>query len=122
MFIEATNTGQNFEYTRNLLDEQGIAVSSAIVMSRPYQQRRAYATCRKLWPELDILCASHALILDDHVAMINDVDRVITMLVGDTQRIEVYAEQGFAIPQDMPEEVHDAYRRLATAGFTSRLV
>ncbi|MBT8227969.1 MAG: YdcF family protein [Dactylosporangium sp.] len=118
----ATNTGQNFDYTRRLIDDQGISIASAIVISRPYQQRRAYATCKKLWPELDILCASHALTLDDYVTMINDVNRVINMLVGDTQRIEVYAEQGFAIPQDMPDQVRDAYQRLAKAGFTSRLV
>jgi hypothetical protein len=44
------------------------------------------------------------------------------MLVGDTQRIEVYAERGFAIPQHMPDEVRTAYRRLVKAGFTSRLL
>lgn len=118
----ATNTGQNIEFTRRLLAEQDISVSSAIVASGPFQQRRAYATCKKLWPELDVLCASHLLSLDDYVVMINDVDRVINMLVGDTQRIEVYPEQGFAVPQPMPDEVRDAYQRLAKAGFTSRLI
>jgi hypothetical protein len=44
------------------------------------------------------------------------------MLVGDTQRIEVYAERGFAIPQDLPEDVRAAFQRLVAAGFTSRLV
>lgn len=82
--------GQNIEYTRKLLTEQDITVSSAILMSRPYQQRRAYATCKELWPQLDILCASHPLTLDDYVIMINDVDRVINMLVGDTQLIGIY--------------------------------
>jgi hypothetical protein len=44
------------------------------------------------------------------------------MLVGDTQRITVYADRGYAIPQDMPAEVVSAYRRLAEAGFTRRLI
>lgn len=44
------------------------------------------------------------------------------MLVGDTQRIEVYAERGFAIPQEMPDEVRVAFGRLVAAGYTSRLV
>jgi len=91
-------------------------------MSRPYQQRRAFATCKKLWPEVDVLCASRPLSLDDYVVSIGDVNRVINMLVGDTQRIEVYDERGFAIPQHVPEEVRAAYRRLVGAGFTSRLV
>jgi uncharacterized SAM-binding protein YcdF (DUF218 family) len=118
----AQNTGQNIELTRQLLAEHGITVRSAVLISRPYQQRRAYATCKKVWPELDVVCASRPLPLDEYVESIGDADRVINMLVGDTQRITVYAEQGFAIPQDIPAEVDQAYRRLVEAGYTSRLV
>jgi uncharacterized SAM-binding protein YcdF (DUF218 family) len=118
----ATNTGENITLTRQLLEAEGRQVRSVTLMSRPYQQRRAYATCKKLWPEVDVQCASHPLSLDEYVAMIGDEQRVINMLVGDTQRIELYAERGFAIPQDIPSEVAAAYRRLVAAGFTSRLV
>lgn len=34
---------------------------------------------------------------------IGDTRRVIDMLVGDTQRIDVYAQRGFAIPQQIPD-------------------
>lgn len=44
---KATNTGQNIELTRNLLADKGVEVASAILVSRPYQQRRAYATARR---------------------------------------------------------------------------
>ncbi|MEV6925380.1 YdcF family protein [Dactylosporangium sp. NPDC051485] len=118
----ARNTQQNFELTRDLLDGRGITTRSAIVMSRPYQQRRAYATAKKLWPELDVICAPNPLDLDDYVRSIGDVSRVISMLVGDTQRIRVYAERGFAIPQNIPVPVEAAYGRLAEAGYDSRLV
>jgi uncharacterized SAM-binding protein YcdF (DUF218 family) len=118
---EATNTGQNLTLSRQLLIDEGIKVASAILISRPYQQRRAYATARKLWPELEIICASRPLPLDDYIESIGDVDRVINMLVGDTQRVIEYPKRGFAIPQQMPEDVHDAYTRLVEAGFTSRL-
>jgi uncharacterized SAM-binding protein YcdF (DUF218 family) len=118
----ATNTGENITLTRQLLEAEGRQVRSATLMSRPYQQRRAYATCKKLWPEVDVQCASHPLSLDEYVAMIGDEQRVINMVVGDTQRIELYAERGFAIPQDIPSEVGAGYRRLVAAGFTSRLV
>jgi uncharacterized SAM-binding protein YcdF (DUF218 family) len=119
---KATNTGENLRFTRELLADEGIAVSSAILVSRPYQQRRAYATARKLWPELDVLCASRPLPLDDYITGIGDANRVINMLVGDTQRIALYAERGFAIPQHVPGEVRGACDRLVQAGFTSRLV
>ncbi|MER5453912.1 YdcF family protein [Micromonospora sp. NPDC002389] len=118
----ATNTAQNLEYTRQLLAERRIPVQSVLIMSRPYQQRRAYATCRLMWPEVDVVCASNPLALDDYVHSIGDPRRVVEMLVGDTQRIEVYAERGFAIPQEVPDEVRAAFERLVAAGYTSRLV
>lgn len=118
----ATNTGQNIEFTRTLLAGRGIEVRSAMLISRPYQQRRAYSTAKKLWPELEVICASRPLPLDEYVVSIGDVNRVITMLVGDTQRVMVYPGRGFAIRQDVPSEVEAAYRRLVEAGFTARLV
>ncbi|GAB3703119.1 YdcF family protein [Amycolatopsis oliviviridis] len=116
----ARNTGENITFTRRLLESR--EVGSVVLISRPYQQRRAYATCKKLWPEVDVVCASRPLPLDDYVESIGDVDRVINMLVGDTQRIAVYAERGFAIPQEVPDTVTDAYDRLVQAGFTERLI
>lgn len=118
----ARNTGQNIEFTRALLARAGVPVRSVILVSWPYQQRRAFATCRKLWPEVDVQCAAYRLTLDDYVAMIGDATWVIDLLVGDTQRIEVYAERGFAIPQEMPDAVRAAFRRLVEAGYTSRLI
>ncbi|MFB7800872.1 YdcF family protein, partial [Isoptericola sp. NPDC056134] len=83
----ATNTGENFLRTHELLARLEIEASSATVISRPYQQRRAYATVRKVWPELNVTCSARAQEFDDYVAMIGDKDRVLNMLVGDTQRI-----------------------------------
>jgi uncharacterized SAM-binding protein YcdF (DUF218 family) len=118
----ATNTSQNIEYTRAVLHEHGIEVRSAILMSRPYQQRRAYATCKKVWPEIDITCASLPISLTDYVATIGDPKKVVDMLIGDTQRIEKYAECGFSIPQEVPSSVRLSFTRLVRAGYTSRLL
>jgi hypothetical protein len=90
-------------------------------MSRPYQQRRTYATCRKQWPEVEVVCAAPPLSLDDYVGAADNPKRVIDLVVGDTQRIELYAERGFAIPQEVPAPVRAAYERLIEAGCTSRL-
>ncbi|MGI9003598.1 MAG: YdcF family protein [Pseudonocardia sp.] len=122
METEAANTSQNLTYSRTILDDAGIDPKSILLISRPYQQRRAYATCRKVWPEVEVLCGSRPLPLDEYVDSIGDVNRVINMLVGDTQRITEYAKRGFAIEQEMPDEAQAAYERLVDASFTSRLI
>lgn len=119
---DATNTAENMTLTRDLLAAHGRTPRSVMLISRPYQQRRAYATCQQVWPEVEVTCGSIPLALDDYVASIGDPDRVITMLVGDTQRISVYAERGFAIAQPMPDSVRQAYDRLVSLGYTSRLI
>ncbi|GAA4588637.1 YdcF family protein [Planotetraspora phitsanulokensis] len=118
----ATNTGENIQFTRRRLDDEGIHPSLVMLISRPYQQRRAYATCRKFWPEVEVICASRPLPLDEYVQDIGDADRVINMIVGDTQRILEYPKRGFAIPQKMPMDVEIAYKRLVAAGYTTRLI
>ncbi len=119
---QATNTAENLTLTRDVLAKHGVEPRSVVLMSRPYQQRRAFATCKKVWPEVEVLCASRPLSLEDYVVSIGDVKRVIDMLVGDTQRIEEYARRGYAIPQEVPADVRAAYDRLVDAGFTSRLL
>jgi uncharacterized SAM-binding protein YcdF (DUF218 family) len=120
----AANTGENIDFTRALLAEHGLldAIRSVLLISRPYQQRRAYAICRKRWPDIEVLCSSKPLPLEEYIRDIGDVDRVINMLVGDTQRIWVYPTHGWAIDMEVPAEVRTAYYRLTVAGYTSRLI
>ncbi|MFI7586976.1 YdcF family protein [Spongisporangium articulatum] len=118
----ATNTSENITLTRDLLHERGISPETVTLISRPYQQRRAYATCRRVWPEVEPLCTSTSLDLDDYVASIGDANRVINMLVGDTQRIEVYAQRGYAAHQDFTKAATHAFDALVSAGYTNRLL
>lgn len=119
---EATNTSENITNSRQVLADAGIRPASVMLISRPYHLRRAYATCRKVWPEVDIVCTARPLALAEYIASIGDVDRVVSLLVGYTQRITEYARRGFAIEQDVPANVRAAYQRLVDAGFTGRLI
>ncbi|MEU6878474.1 YdcF family protein [Streptomyces sp. NPDC046712] len=118
----AGNTGQNVELSRELLASAGITPKSVLLVSKPYMERRSFATARKLWPEVEVLCASEPMEFDDYLKSIGDEKLVIDMLVGDLQRIIEYPKQGFAIEQDVPENVRAAYEELIRAGFTSRLI
>lgn len=118
----ATNTGHNITLSRRLLAEADIHPRSVLLISKPYMERRSFATARKLWPEADVVCASEPLELDDYVKAIGDDKLVIDMLVGDLQRVIEYPKLGFAVAQDVPETVHTAYEALLRAGFDSRLL
>jgi uncharacterized SAM-binding protein YcdF (DUF218 family) len=118
----ARNTGENIRFSRALLEEHKAAVSSVLLVSKPYEERRAYATARKLWPEVEWLSASTPMTMADYVDSIGDARLVIDMLAGAQQRLMIYPRQGFMIEQRVPDDVAAAYERLREAGFTSRLV
>ncbi|MFF0016108.1 YdcF family protein [Streptomyces sp. NPDC005374] len=118
----ARNTGENIRFSRTLLDDYGVVVSSVLLVSKPYEERRAYATARKLWPEAKWVSASTPMTLADYVDSIGDARLVIDMLAGSQQRLMIYPKHGFMIEQHIPDDVAAAYERLRDAGFTSRLV
>ncbi|MFJ2762677.1 YdcF family protein [Streptomyces prasinus] len=119
---DARHTGENLRFTRALLKERGIPVSSALLVSKPYEERRAYATARKIWPEVEWVSASTPMSFTEYVDSLQDVHLVVDMLVGAQQRLAVYPRQGFMIEQPIPDDVAAAYERLKAEGFTSRLV
>lgn len=118
----ARNTGENITFSRALLAAQGIAVPSALLVCKPYEERRAYATARKLWPDAEWVCASAPRSFAEYIASIGDERLVIDMLVGAQQRLMIYPGQGFMIRQEIPADVETAYGRLVADGFTSRLI
>lgn len=119
---QSTNTGQNVEFTRKLLAEKKIEVKRVIVVQKPYMERRAYATFRKVWPEPDVIVTSPQLSFEDYRSAEVSREEMIHIMVGDTQRIKLYPEKGFQIPQDMPDEVWQAYEELVKRGFINHLI
>ncbi|MFG2723547.1 hypothetical protein [Streptomyces canus] len=91
-------------------------------MSKPYEERRSYAMMRKLWPEVEVVCASTPMGLEEYADSIGDAHMVIDMIVGALQRVLFFPGLGLAIEQDVPDSVVAAYERLCVEGFTSRLM
>lgn len=118
----ARNTGENIRFSRALLEERGVPVSSVLLISKPYEERRAHATACKVWPEAEWVCASAPTTLAGYADSIGDAGLVLDMLAGAQQRIMVYPQRGFMIEQHVPDDVAAAYERLRGAGFAGRLV
>ena len=128
MLIEnrSTNTGENVAFTRALLAARAIEAESFIVVQKPYMERRSYATFRKVWPEKRVIVTSPQESMDDYLRRYShaalSADDVISIMVGDLQRIRLYPAKGFQIHQDIPEDVWQAYEQLVEAGYDRHLV
>ncbi|WP_318209858.1 YdcF family protein [Streptomyces sp. SJL17-1] len=119
---KARNTGENIRFSRALLEQHGVTVTSMLLVSKPYEERRAYATARKLWEGIEVVSASAPLSLAEYVTLIGNSSLVLDMLVGAQQRLLIYPDKGFMLRQEVPSSVAAAYRRMCMQGFTSRLI
>ena len=122
----STNTGENVRFTRELLLRERLAPEKFIAVQKPYMERRTYATFRKIWPEKELRVTSPQVSMDQYLdqyahSTLTPED-VIAIMVGDLQRIKLYSEKGFQIPQEIPAEVWAAYEELVHAGFDKYLV
>lgn len=124
MLIEArsTNTSENVEFSRRLLAEHGVTPKRAIAVQKPYMERRTLATFRQRWPELDVAVTSPQIEFDAYPTGAITREDVIHIMIGDLQRLILYAERGWSAPQQIPAEVMEAYQRLIEAGYRGRLI
>ncbi|GAO42543.1 YdcF family protein [Flavihumibacter petaseus] len=119
---KSTNTGENIMFTQQLLKENGMDPLSFIVVQKPYMERRSYATFMNWWPEKELLVTSPQLSLEEYPSDEIPMERVINIMVGDLQRIKVYPDKGFQIPQEIPDDVWSAWEQLVALGFNKHLI
>jgi uncharacterized SAM-binding protein YcdF (DUF218 family) len=122
----STNTGENVIFTKQLLAGKGIDPDTFILVQKPYMERRSYATFKRYWPEKAAVVTSPRVSFDEYLNGYSNKalssDDVVAIMVGDLQRVRVYAEKGFQIPQDIPDDVWNAYEELVRAGYDKYLV
>jgi uncharacterized SAM-binding protein YcdF (DUF218 family) len=122
----STNTGENVRFTRRLLEERGLDPESFILVQKPYMERRAYATFKRYWPEKRAAVTSPQFSFEEYLKNHSNgalsEDEIICIMVGDLQRIRLYPERGFQIPQEIPGEVWAAYEELVAAGYVKHLI
>jgi len=122
----STNTGENIKFTKKLLAQRGLDPQRFILVQKPYMERRSYATFRKLWPEKKLIVTSPQVSFRDYLAdyangNISTAD-VVSIMVGDLQRIKLYPARGYQIPQEIPDEVWAAFEALVRAGYDKYLI
>lgn len=127
IFIEnqSTNTGENLRFTEKLMNDNGLIFNKFIVVQKPYMERRAYATFKQHFPDKDCIISSPPLDYENYCIPTDpeiNHERVIHLIVGDLQRIKIYAEKGFQIPQEIPSEVWEAYAELVHLGYKEHLI
>ena len=122
---KSTNSAENLLFTPKTLAEAGVRAEKIIAVHKPYMERRLWAAMQVYWPGVHAVYTSPQVSLEEHIAHAERVGmtrkRVIETIVGDVQRMELYAEKGYQVPVEIPAEVRAAFDALVEQGYTGQL-
>ena len=112
---KAANTGENFSLSKRLA--QGRDFKTGIAVCKPYMAKRALAAGKMQWPgirwSVSVPQVPFERYMPDEASMIPEIE----LIVGDFQRLKVYAIQGYQAPVPIPDELWEQWRLLCRAGF-----
>lgn len=112
---ESTNTGDNFRFSKKLIENEKLNIKSCIVVSKPYDEKRAYAAFKKIMPEYEVIMHSEDISCEEYYK--RNGNEWVSVLVGDIQRMKLFCEKGWQIKMDVPNEVWKAYEILVKRGY-----
>lgn len=118
----ATNTQENVLFSKELLSKLGHKdFNKFIIVQKPYMERRALATFQKNWPEAEAVVTSPEISFEEN-AEYRGIEKLINIVVGDTLRLKLYGKEGYLVPQEIPEDVDRAYKKLADLGYNEYVI
>ena len=122
---KSRNTKENIEFTRALLEERGIPHAHILGVHQPFMERRIVAAMGVYWPEQSFSVTCPQVTIPEYLrrALEQGIteNASVSVIVGDFQRIELYAKLGYQLPQFIPEEAWEAYHKLVAMGYDKQL-
>ena len=121
----STNTKENILFTRQMLEERNISHNFVLGVHQPFMERRIKAAMGVYWPELNFAVTSPQVTIPQYLRRAREQgvseEASVSVIVGDFQRMDLYAKLGYQLPQHIPEEAWDAFHQLVKLGFDKQL-
>ena len=122
---QSANTKENIDFTRRLLEAQGIPHGRILGVHQPFMERRITAAMGVYWPELCFRVTSPQVTIPEYLARAREQgiseNASVSVIVGDFQRMDLYAKLGYQLPQHIPEEAWEAFHQLVAMGYDKQL-
>ena len=122
---KSTNTKENIDFMREIFEKQGIPHDHVLGVHQPFMERRICAALGVYWPELNFSVTSPQVTIPEYLRRAAEQGMTenasVSVIVGDFQRMDLYAKLGYQVPQEIPEEAWAAYHKLVAMGFDKQL-
>ena len=121
----STNTKENILFTREKLAALGLLQPRILGVHQPFMERRIKAAMGVYWPELAFQVTSPQVTIPQYLERAKEQgiteNASVSVIVGDFQRMDVYAKLGYQLPQHIPQEAWNAFHELVEMGYDQQL-
>ena len=97
------------------IENEKLDIKSCIVVSKPYDEKRAYASFKKIMTEYKVIIHSENISCEEYYK--RNGDEWVNVLVGDIQRMKLFYEKGWQIKMNIPQIVWNTYEILVKRGY-----
>lgn len=122
---KSTNTKENILFTREKLTALGLPHAHILGVHQPFMERRICAALGVYWPEVKITVTSPQVTISEYLAHAKQQgiseNAAVSVIVGDFQRMDLYAKKGYQLPQQIPKEAWQAFHQLVALGYDKQL-
>lgn len=122
---KSTNTKENIIFTREKLESLGISHDWILGVHQPFMERRIKAAMGVYWPELNFQVTSPQVTIPQYLEAAGkqgvSPNASVSVIVGDFQRMDLYAKLGYQLPQQIPDAAWAAFHQLVEMGYDKQL-
>lgn len=124
---EATNTYENYKFTKKLLDDNHISYNKIIIVQKPYVKRRCLAIAEIEFPNKEFYITSENLSFEEFIEQSQNnktmsIDDIIQELVGEINIILEAPKFQIQSTQIVPNEILKSYYLLLDMGYTKHII
>ena len=122
---DSSNTKENILFTRKKLEALGLAHGRILGVHQPFMERRIKAAMGVYWPEPEFQVTSPQVTIPQYLERAKQQgvspNASVSVIVGDFQRMDLYAKLGYQLPQHIPETAWAAFHELVEMGYDKQL-
>ena len=124
IYIEnkSTNTGDNFRFSIKVIEENQIKADKIIIVHNKLSERRTLSAAKAIIKDKNLTITSPNETFDEFISKVEqrqygDIEDIISVIVGDIQRMIIFPQFGWQIENDIPKEVLDNYYFLKSKSY-----
>ena len=125
IFIEnkSTNTGDNFRFSLKVIEKYNIKSDKIIIVHNNLSQRRTLSAAKAIMKNKKLVITSPNRTFSQFIERLNNETEeqeknIISVIVGDIQRIIIFPQLGWQLENDVPEQIVEDYYKLKNMGYT----